>query len=97
MKSPAPPGARKTTPASREPETVTRAMHWHATSVRRSAEVSSQRMEKVRRLTAEFRGRTPAVQHADVQDLFKHKTRSPAAGHFMVHGPLQRFVRRHVR
>ena len=52
-------------------------------------------MEKVRRLTAEFRGRAPAVQHAGAHYLFEQRGISPAAEHFMVHGPLQRFVMRH--
>ena len=45
-------------------------------------------------LTAEFRGRTRAIQHAGAQDLREHQAQLPAAKHFMRHGPLQRFVRR---
>ena len=47
-------------------------------------------------LTAEFRGRPPAFQHAGAQDLFEHAADSPAAEHFIDRGPLQRFVMRQV-
>jgi hypothetical protein len=47
------------------------------------------------RLTAEFSGRGLTCQHAGARRLPERRQLSPAAMHFMVHGPLQRFVRRH--
>jgi hypothetical protein len=44
------------------------------------------------RLTAEFSGRGLTCQHAGARR--PPERRAPAAEHFMVHGPLQRFVRR---
>ncbi len=46
------------------------------------------------RLTAEFSGRGLTCQHAARRRPTGRRHHSPAAEHFMVHGPLQRFVRR---
>jgi hypothetical protein len=48
------------------------------------------------RLTAEFSGRTPALQHAGEGTVRPARHWPRAAKQFMGPGPLQRFVRRHV-
>jgi hypothetical protein len=49
------------------------------------------------RLTAEFSGRGLTCQHAGARRSPERRHLSPAAKHFMFHGPLQRFVRRQLR
>jgi hypothetical protein len=53
-------------------------------------ELGAQRYYEVCRLTTKFSDRTLTVQHAGARDLFKHKTQSPAAEHFIAPGSLQR-------
>ena len=54
----------------------------------------SYRARSASRLTAEFSGRGLTCQHAGAPAPIGRRHLSPAAEHFMVHGPLQRFVRR---
>jgi len=51
-------------------------------------------MERECRLTAEFRGRPRTLQHTGARRWVERQAGSPAAKHFMRHGPLQQFVRR---